>query len=71
MIIQPALGIGDLLTIKLYCLENNISIDEIKISIPLLNQYKLHPEQNIKFLEKFIKNLLKIYLIYKYRYIIN
>jgi hypothetical protein len=57
MKITPALGIGDLLLLKMYVNTNNINIDTIIISTKLIKEYRNYPEKMKLFNVNFINNL--------------
>jgi hypothetical protein len=54
MEISPALGIGDLLIIKMKELSNNLNIKIIHVSTQLVFQYKMNPDQYLHFLDNLI-----------------
>jgi hypothetical protein len=54
MEISPALGIGDLLIIKMKELSNNLDIKIINVAIQLVFQYKMNPDQYLKFLDNLL-----------------
>lgn len=55
MDITPALGIGDLLILKMKQLTNNLCINQINISCKLIKDYRKYPEKSLDFIHKFIK----------------
>ncbi len=66
--IEPALGIGDLLTIKMYEVSNNIVFDKFIINICLVKYNRINYINYITFIIKFINKLFnnpKIIFVYK------
>jgi hypothetical protein len=59
MKIKPAIGIGDLLILKMYKINNNIKINTIIISEKFVQTYRSHPKKYIEFLNIFIHNLFE------------
>jgi hypothetical protein len=57
MNITPALGIGDLLILKMRQISNNIKINQINVSCQLINEYRKYPEKYLLFIKNFIKLL--------------
>jgi hypothetical protein len=57
--IIPKLGLGDLFTLKRYCLDNNLKYKKIIINSNAIKWYKNtnNPNNYIDFISKFIKNL--------------
>ena len=66
MDILPALGIGDLLILKMHLLSNNLKINIFNINKKIINEYRLEPDKYIIFLEyllnKLFPNLNKTYI---------
>ena len=56
MDILPALGIGDLLILKMHLLSNNLKINIFNINKKIINEYRLEPDKYIIFLESKIVN---------------
>ena len=66
--IEPALGIGDILTIKMYEVSNNIIFDKFIINICLVKYNRINYINYITFLIKFINKLFnnpKFIFVYK------
>lgn len=59
MLVKPALGIGDLLILKMYEINNNKKISTIIISEKFVETYREHPKKYIIFLNIFIHNLFE------------
>jgi hypothetical protein len=55
MNITPALGIGDLLVLKMKQLTNNLCISQINISCNLIKDNRKYPEKSLEFINNFIK----------------
>lgn len=55
--IAPTLGIGDILTLKMYSVSKKVTYPHINICYELLKINRLRPEENIKFLKHLIKKL--------------
>lgn len=54
MNITPALGIGDLLILKMKQISNHMTINQINVSRQLLLKYRKYPEKSLEFIKKFI-----------------
>jgi alpha(1,3/1,4) fucosyltransferase len=66
--ISPALGIGDLLTLKMYEMSNNITFNDFIINVYIIKFYKINADNNIIFITNLINNLFnnpKITYIYE------
>lgn len=53
--VTPALGIGDLLNLKMRCISNNISINTIKLIEDIIIIHKLEPYKYLEFITHFIQ----------------
>lgn len=66
----PAVGIGDLLILKMAIMSRTIYINELKISLSMIKQYRLDYTTYIKFLEYFLPKIFPdIVISYDTKYV--